>query len=223
LLEKAVALDPLYAEAYAALGMTYGLEWSYQWSQDPQTLQRALELAQKAIALDDSLPRAHLILGGVYLGLKHYDQAVASTERAIALDPNFADAYALGLASIFSFIGRPAEAVGLVEKAMRLNPRSPPAYFFELGRAYRLLGRYEEAIVALKEAVARNPSMLYAHFLLAGIYGELDREEEARAAAAEVLRLNPDFSLEVWSQRVAYTDPTIVERWVAAARKAGLK
>jgi adenylate cyclase len=221
--EKAVALDPRYAEAYSALGQTYMLEWNFQWSQDPQTLQRALELAQQAIAIDDAVPRAHLILGIVYLLLKQYDQAISSTERAVALDPNFADGYALGLATIFNFVGRSAEAVGLVEKAMRLNPRSPPLYFFELGRAYRLLGRSEEAIAALKEALARNSNHLYAHFLLAGIYSELGQEEAAQAEAAEVLRLNPNFSLDAWRQNIAYKDPTIVERWFAAARKAGLK
>jgi adenylate cyclase len=223
LYEKALALDPMYAEAYAGLGVTYLLDWIFQWSQDPQTLQHALELAQKAIAIDDSVPRAHWILGAVYLWMKQYDQAITATEQAIALDPNFADGYALGLAEIFMAVGRSAEAVGLVEKAMRLNPRSPPRYFSSLGRAYRLLGRYEEAIAALKEALVGNPNLLYVHFQLAGIYSELGREEEARAAAAEVLRLNPNFSLDAWKQQVPFKDPTIVERWVAAARKAGLK
>ena len=115
------------------MGSTYLLEWIFQWSQDPQTLQRALALAQKAVALDDSIPRAHVILGSVYLWKKQYDQAIAETERAIALDPNFADGYALGLAEIFMAVGRPAEAMGLIEKAMRLNPRSPPLYLFALG------------------------------------------------------------------------------------------
>jgi adenylate cyclase len=113
--------------------------------------------------------------------------------------------------------------VGLVEKATRLNPRSPYLYFFQLGRAFRILGRSEEAIVAQKEALAGNPNFVAAHFQLAGIYSELGREEEARAAAAEVLRLNPNFSLEVWRQRIHFKDPTIIERWLAAARKAGLK
>ncbi|HEV8714320.1 MAG TPA: tetratricopeptide repeat protein, partial [Candidatus Binatia bacterium] len=201
----------------------YLLEWTFQWSQDPQTLPRALELTQKAIAIDDSVPRAHWILGAVYLWMKQYDQAVAATERAIALDPNFADSYALGLAEIFTAVGRTAEAVGLVEKAMRLNPRSPPLYFFELGRAYRLLGRPDEAVAALKEALARNPNFLPAPRQLAGVYSELGRQEEARAAAAEVLRLNPNFSLEVWRQRAIFKDPIIVERWLAAWRKAGLR
>ena len=60
--EKAIELDPQYAEAYAWLGRTYWLEWFYRWSLDPQTLERAFALAQKAIALDDSLPLAHSVL-----------------------------------------------------------------------------------------------------------------------------------------------------------------
>jgi adenylate cyclase len=223
LYEKAVALDPRYAEAYAALGATYLFDWVFQWSQDPQTLQRASELTQKAVALDDAVPRAHLALALVSLSLKQYDQAISSAERAIALDPNFADGYALGLAEVYIAVGRSAEVVGLVEKAMRLNPRAPFLYFFTLGRAYRLLGRSEEAIAALKEVLARNPNHLFSHFQLAGIYSELGREEEARAAAAAVLRLNPNYSLEVWRQRVYFKDPTLVDRWFAAARKAGLK
>src|SRR5207247_2163986 len=64
--EKAVALDPQYAEAYAGLGATYALEWVLRWSADPQTPEHALALAQQAITLDDSLPIAHSVLSNVY-------------------------------------------------------------------------------------------------------------------------------------------------------------
>src|SRR5712692_1483059 len=93
--EKAVALDPQYAEAYAWLGAAYWREWGLRWSTDPQTLERAFELAQQALALDDSLPRAHSSLSFVYAAKQQYDQAIAEGERAIALDPNNADSYAL--------------------------------------------------------------------------------------------------------------------------------
>ncbi len=64
--EKAIALDPQYAEAYVWLGWTYYLEWMFRWRMAPQSLERALALAQQALALDDSLPQAHTLLGNVY-------------------------------------------------------------------------------------------------------------------------------------------------------------
>src|SRR5262245_20484145 len=64
--EKTIELDSQYAEAYVYLGWTYWLAWVRQWSSDPQTLQRAFELGQQALTLDDALPRAHVILSDVY-------------------------------------------------------------------------------------------------------------------------------------------------------------
>lgn len=106
---------------------------------------------------------------------------------------------------------------------MRFNPQYPAWYSANLGWAYRLVGRYEEAIVALKQALARNPNDLGTHFNLAATYGELGREAEARAEGAEILRLSPNFSLEVLRRVNPQKDPTLTERTVAALRKAGLK
>src|SRR5262249_5317116 len=147
LYEKAVALDPQYAEAYAGLGWTYCREWVLRWNADPQTLERANELAQNALALDDSLPIAHSLLSWVYGQKQQYDQAVAEGERAIALDPNNEGSYE-GQAEVLNFAGRPEEALRAVEQAMRLNPRYPPNYLFELGWAYHMTGQYAEAIAA---------------------------------------------------------------------------
>src|SRR5581483_10849099 len=135
LYEKAIELDPQYAEAYARLGYTYWIEWSLRWSADPQTLERIFEMAQKAIALDASLPMAHSILSIAYSQKHQYDQAIAEGERAVALDPNYADSYAVQ-AEVLTFAGRPEEALQSVEQAMRLNPRCPPWYLFWLGAAY---------------------------------------------------------------------------------------
>src|SRR6266849_8607109 len=99
----------------------------------------------------------------------------------------------------------------------------PATYLFSLGTVYRLMGRYEEAIAAFKRALTRNPDLLPVHINLAVVYSELGREEEARAEAAEVLRLNPKYSLEVLRQRFPYKDPAVLERDLAALRKAGLK
>ena len=92
-----------------------------------------------------------------------------------------------------------------------------------LGNAYHLTGRTEEAIAAHRDALIRNPNLLLAHLGLASIYGELGREEEARAEAVEVLRISPTFSLEVWKRMAPYQDPAVIERFAAAMHKAGLK
>jgi TolB-like protein len=133
--EKAIALDPRYAAAYTRLAMTHLHEWNFGWSRDPQSLQRAFELVQKATALDDSVPEAHRTLGRVYLWKKQHETAIAEHEKAIALDPNDAHGYA-GLGDLLIWAGRSEEGLVLVEKAMRLNPMYPVWYLLNLGRAY---------------------------------------------------------------------------------------
>src|SRR5947209_10029309 len=127
LFESAMTLDPQYAAASALLGVTYLRDWTHQWSQAHQTLERAFALAQRAIALDDALPVAHWVLGYVYVWNKQHDQAITEAERAIALDPNNAKGYGT-LAEIVAWAGRPQDAFGLVEKAMRLDPQQQADY-----------------------------------------------------------------------------------------------
>jgi adenylate cyclase len=220
--EKAIELDPQYAEAYAWLGWTYHAERNFGWSADPQTMERELALAQQALALDDSLAGAHSLLSFGYVEKQQYDQAIAEGNRAIALDPNDAIIYAKQ-AQVLNLAGRPEEALQAIEKAMRLNPHYPPLNLLELGGAYRLMGRYEEAIAALKRAVIGNPDFLIPHFHLAIIYSELGREEEAQAEGAEILRISPTLSLAEARSRLPFKDPAEAERNLAALRKAGLK
>jgi adenylate cyclase len=222
LFEKAIELDPQYAGAYAVLGFTYLTGWLAQWNQEPQTPAQMFALAQRAVVLDASLPLAHTTLGTAYMLQKQYEQAITEGEKAIPLGPNYADGYAW-LGAIFNFAGRPEEAIGLVEKALRLNPHDPFFYLFHLGFAYRLKGRYEEAITAFKRVLSRNPDFLPAHANLLVAYSELGQEVEARAEAAEILRISPNFSLVGVRQRLPFKNQTDLERLLAALRKAGLK
>ena len=220
-LKQALMHDPNFQFAYVNLALSYVFAWGWQLSQDSQTLEQAFEAAQKAIALNDALPWAHVTLGFVYLLQKQSEQARANAERAIALNPNQPEGYWL-LAAILNTVGKPEEAIEMAEKAVRLGSPTP-WYLFELGQAYYLSGRYEEAIATLKKFLTHHPNNLHVHLILAIAYSELEREEEARAAAAEVLRINPKFSLEVMKQRAPHTDPAVVEHQIAALRKTGLK
>jgi imidazolonepropionase-like amidohydrolase len=119
------------------------------------------------------------------------------------------------LAEILTFAGGPQDAIGLVEQAMRLSPQQQADYAWALGHAYYLTGRYEEAIAAFKRALIRYPHFLPAHAYLAAIYSELDREEEARAALAEVQRTNPHPPhRSAW--RLPYKDQSAYERLLTA-------
>ena len=219
--ERALELDPQYAAAYARLSLTYWMEWFSQWSQEPQTLEHAHELAQKAVALDESLPVAHQMLGWVYLLQKQYDQAQAEMERAITLDPNFSAGYQ-GLAFVLLSSGKPQEAITAATKSVRMSPHQ--IFLLNgLGQAYLAAGRYEEAIATFKKVLARNPDFWFAHWGLAVIYSESGKEEEAKAEGADILRITPNFSLERWKQRNFLKDPAEIERYAAALRKAGLK
>jgi adenylate cyclase len=221
-LKQVLLRSPNFLAAYPNLATSYVLQWAFQLSQDPQNLEQALAMAQQAVALSDSLPWAHTQLGYVYLFQKQYERAIAEMEWAIALDPNFAWGY-VGLANVLNSVGKPEEAVGLVEKAIRLDPPSADLFSNSVGSTYYSAGRTEEAIAPLKRFLTRRPNFLGAHLDLAAIYSELGKEAEARAEAAEVLRLNPNFSLEVHKQRSPTKDPAGLERYLAALRKAGLK
>jgi tetratricopeptide (TPR) repeat protein len=224
--QKQVLLqNPNFLPAHTELAESYLAQWLALQTQDPQTLERALESAQKAVALNDSHPWAHSLLARVYLLKKQHAQALAEAERTIALAPNDADSYAM-LSYILSFAGQLEKAIEVAEQALRLNPRPPAWYLFHLGRAYRLTGRVEEAIITQKEALTQDPNWVGAYgayYELAVLYSELGQEEEARAAVAEYRKHHPNISLEVLKQVLAYKEPAEVERVLAALRKAGLK
>ena len=86
-----------------------------------------------------------------------------------------------------------------------------------------MAGHYEEAQEPLQRYLHRYPNILPAHLMLAAVYSELGQIAEAEKEAAEVLRLNPNFSLTVHKQRMPIKDPAVLERHIAALQKAGLK
>jgi adenylate cyclase len=174
------------------------------------------------VALNDSYWVAHWFLGFVYLHQQRYDQALLEMERAVALEPNEAGSHAL-LAEVLSRLGRSEEALGAAEKALRLKPIMVDVHLHYIGTAYYLVGQPENAIGPLKQFLTHYPNILGAHLALAAVYSELGKETEARAEAAEVLRINPKFSLEVHKERVPIKDLAMLERHIGALRKAGLR
>jgi tetratricopeptide (TPR) repeat protein len=185
-------------------------------------MERASELAQKAIALDETQDSAHSLLGHIHLLMRQHEEAIAEGERAIALNPNGADAHA-HLAMTLSFAGRPVEAIALFKKAIRLNPMPPNWYLFSLGDAYCLTGQYEEAIAVYAKVRPRNPVDIRALIGLATTYSLMGREEEARAQAAQILKVIPKFSVESYANPLPFKNKADKDLYIDSLRKAGLK
>jgi len=197
MIEKAIEMDPKYAMAYAELGWIYWLARVLQFSPDPNGLERASQMEQQAIALDDSLSLAHGVLAAVEVQEGKFDRALTEARRGIALDANSELGY-LWLAEVLNEIGKPADALVAADKAVRLDPQNAQSYALERGCAYTKLERWTEAIPALKSFLGRYPDVLWAHVWLAEDYHGLGDENAAGAEAAEVERtiaLDPNSAL----------------------------
>jgi tetratricopeptide (TPR) repeat protein len=120
-------------------------------------------------------------------------------------------------------LGRGEETIAAVNKAIRLNPMPEGYYYYWLGMGHWVMGQYEEAITAYKKALQNSPNNEAYHIVLTVTYSLLNREKEARAEAAEVLRIDPEFSVDRIAKRLPFEDKAYTERYVDALRKAGLK
>jgi adenylate cyclase len=231
--KKSVELDPGYADAYEALAFSYFLGSIWQFDNAPGVLDRAAELVEKAITLDDSEAGAYAVRGWIE-GIKgQHDRAIADGRRAVSLDPNSAFTW-IALADINDAecvfpagimppdwgTSKPEEVLAYAQKAIRLDPRHPEKYSMPEGVAYNGLGRYAEAIDALKKSDLSNP---WVHANLVYAYSELGREQDARAEASELLRVSPGFSLEEVQRMPGNWQGPLGQRYVSDLRKAGLK
>ncbi len=220
LFEEAIALDPDFGLAYCFLGYYHWADATYGWSKSPpESMQKALELAEKAFSLDDSQPFSYSLISKIYVFQGQHAKAIAKAKQAVELSPNFAETVG-NLGWILRCAGRPEEGIPLLKKQIRLDPIPHVTQFDILGRAYFLAGRYEEAITEYKKAVKVAPDYRDAHVGLASTYAVLGRKEEARAEAEEIVRIDPNFSIQ------GYTDmmriQVGIEPEIEGLRKAGL-
>jgi len=224
LANEAIALCPESAPGYFFLSITHEQDYLLGSTKSPrESLEKAIELARKSLALDDSNANVYGYLGILYMRKGEYDKAIAEAERGVALDPTGADARR-SYGNVLLHAGRPEEAIPLLQEAIRINPLGPAPYFFALGTALRITGRLEEAVSAYKKILRRAPNSVSAHAVLAATYVMMGREQEARVEAAEVLRINPKFSLENYARNnLPFKDQSEKDKVINALSKAGLK
>jgi tetratricopeptide (TPR) repeat protein len=187
---------------------------------------KAIELNQKALTLNKDLFCATAMLAQIYLVQGQYERAIEIGRRSIELGPNIAVNYVI-LGVILRYAGHFEEAITLGEKAVRLHPFCPWYYLFCLARSYRMAGRYEEALGLYRQILNRAQkeafSPLAAYIGLADVYSEMGRVEEAHTQASEILRINPNFSLEKWSKTEPFGDAAHLGKRLTSLPKACLK
>jgi tetratricopeptide (TPR) repeat protein len=191
------------------------------WTEFPeQSLQRAEDLARRALDLDPFDASAHGLLGAVYAFREQYGLAIGVLEQAIVLNPNHASSYhSLGWALLWS--GRVDEAASALEMSLRLDGSSPRNTWHLLGTAYYLQGRFEKALNVLEQGIVKRPYFIGNYLILAATYAELGRDEKAAQAAVDVRRLDPFF--DTASYGTGFTVQNDREKIVAGLRKAGLE
>jgi TolB-like protein len=221
LAEEAISLDPNYAFAYRALALANIIDIWLGLTKDPQeSLKKCFELYKKATTLDESLAMGYVGMGYTLVMMRRYDEGITQAQRGLELEPNSADVI-YAYANILLYTG--GESIPFFQMAIRLNPKPPNTYLRHYAAALRDAGRYEEAITQVKKAIKREPSDIMSYIVLASTYSMAGLEKEARAPAAEVLKINPKFSLEQFAKIHPYKDPATKDRYIDSLRKAGLR
>jgi adenylate cyclase len=222
LLERALALDPTYALAHAFAAMCHHCLFLRAGLHE-ENRAASMRHAQAAIVhgQDDALT---LTFAGFSIGMDGHDHAAAfaAFEAALAVSPSSALTYILG-SVILAWTGEAERAIEWGERAMRLSPFDPWAFaaFHSLTLGHFHRGRYEEAANAAHKAVQSNPGHSISYMLLAAPLAKLGRLDEAKAAAARVLELQPAFR---YSQQFSGVDcaPALAASLSEALRGTGL-
>jgi len=214
--ERAVALDPTYALAYAWLACAI-FQRSF-FVRDPTALDRCLQQIQKAYVLDAGESEIHRILGAIHLVWRQFEKAEFHFARAHALNPND-DRIVCHMGELATYSGRADEGERWVRRAMRLNPYYLPRYWLRLAQALYHQGRLEEAL----DAVEREPIPVPHHLTYrAAILARLGRDEDARAVIRELRLGDPTLTVRDLLRPLPYRRPEDCAKLADALRLAGL-
>lgn len=222
LIERALAIDPGYARAYAKLSEAHTVVYMEPIDGDYMSravLDHAYRLANKAVQLGPNLPFAHAAFGWALLWMGEHDAAINATEHALTLNPGYSYNYQ---SLLLTYAGQAERAIEIIAAKKRLDPFHQPTLLGFLGHAYFILNRYAEAIPSLRECVSRAPNFRAAHVWLAATYGQLGQLQQARSHVSEILRLEPGCRISRIRRLIVYRNPSDADHLLGGLSKAGL-
>jgi len=214
--EQAIALDPQFARAYAALALTWTRRAIDGWTESPeQALIEAAKLASQAAEIDPDQPQVHFVRGQIALFYGDHAAAISAAMKATRINPNYADAYGL-LAWILHYGGRPRLAEKALQDALSRNPASNASYNQIAGEIQFATHRYHEAVGSFEAALERNPTHTRARLWLAASLVLLGRYDEAAWEIDEMLTTNPDLHSTNLLFAFPHKDPEVVDTFKKA-------
>jgi len=222
---RALAIDAQYPQAAAALTIAVLNAGFLGWAEDADAnFTAAYDLGQGAIRLDPRYPNAHFALGLVCTWTRRIERAIAEFEEAIRLNPSHAAAH-VQLGQMYNYTSRPEEAIALEERGIRLSPTDPRLFMWlpALAGAHYQLGHYAEAIEYGRRSWTL--SRIWPHglrYVVAGL-AQRGKMEEAKAALAELKRMDPDLTYSAATLRRLFSDPAAVDHILDGLRKAGFE
>jgi TolB-like protein len=222
-LETAIEIDPNFADAYGYLSYCHFFGWSQMSADFDDNLDRASELAERGVALDDASAIALARLGWIQTFLRRYDQAIANLEKAVELAPDNGDVNAT-FGQALNYWGDPERGLQMQERAFSIDTFGPPNWEFQAGLSHLLLRQYDEALAGFNRAIERAPNFTPAHLVSAWAYVESDRLDDANNAIKTVLEIIPHFTLKGVARIHAfpYRLDEVRDRFLDSLRKAGL-
>ncbi len=222
LFRQAAKIDPNYARAYANIALTHATEVNFFWTGNrEESIRLGLEYAEKALALDDSIPQIYLTRSILYLSQRQHEAAFEAAQRTIEVHPNYADGFAT-LAFIGSYSGQFEDGLAAIDQAISINPQGTGVYLSVKGRILYQMGRYAEALPLLEQSIERNPAFDRIHLVLAATYARLGRMDDAAWSVEEALAINPAITLTKEYRESIYRRDEDLEHFVEGLRLAGV-
>jgi len=217
--EKAYELDPNHARTLGWLSYVLHKGWKAGWEgYTDDDLDRAFELAKKAVKLDPNDYQSHWSLAVIYLGKRDHQKGMESYARALHLNDNDPDLL-VEMAEQFVYSGQYEEAIAQIRMGMRLNPLYPDWYRDDLGWVLYMITEYEQSIDVLSK-MSELPAD--ARLLMAANYAQLGKPKLASAQIYKVLAIRPDWTITKEREAEFFRDQQGEDHWLDGLRKAGL-
>ena len=221
LLNRAIELDPDYAEAYAGLGMAHNLDFHNHLTGATDALEVAARFAALGVEKGPTVPFVHFAASLIAVWQRDLDRAKKEAEIALSLSPN--DALAVGaLGVVETYLGNSLAAIQFGEQAIRLDPTFAQQYMHFVGTAYLVAGKYETAAATFRERIRLAPETDLSRALLASALGHLDEADEARRVWSDLKKIHPRYSFEEHLARLPFRNKADADRIAEGLAKAGL-